>query len=169
MPVQTDVEHPLGAPGKLTVIPAIRFDSYSTSSAGYPDTNKTAVSPKFAATYRPLDWLFVFGNIGKAFRAPGINDLYLNGVHFSVPHPILPNVAVANTFEPNPNLKPETSKHWEAGAGLSFADLLMPGDSLHAKASYWGQNVDDYISLNVFTPDTFYTLGCHAAHLPCRL
>ncbi|HEY0283053.1 MAG TPA: TonB-dependent hemoglobin/transferrin/lactoferrin family receptor [Rhizomicrobium sp.] len=158
--IEANIDRPLGAPGKLTLVPAIRYDSYSTSSTGNPDTDETSVSPKFAATYAPVNWLFAFGNVGKAFRAPGVNSLYLNGIHFSVPHPILPGVSVANTFQPNPTLKPETSHYWEAGAGVVFADLISAGDSLTAKASYWEQSVDDYISLNVFTPATFYAPGC---------
>ncbi len=158
--VEANVDRPLGAPGKLTLIPALRYDSYSTSSTGNPDTSRTAVSPKFAATYAPVDWLFVFGNVGKAFRAPGINELYLTGQHFTVPHPILPGVSVANNFVPNPNLRPETSKYWEAGAGLAFDNLLAQGDALRVKASYWKQSVDDYINLSVFVPPTFYTDGC---------
>lgn len=157
---EINVVHPLGAPGKLTLIPALRYDTYGASSAGNPDVNKDAVSPKFAATYAPTDWLFVFGNVGKAFRAPGINDLYLTGVHFSVPHPILPGVSVANSFVPNPTLRPETSRYWEAGAGLTFHHLLTAGDSFNVKASYWNQNVDDYINLAVFVPASFYTDGC---------
>ncbi len=158
--IEATVDQPLGAPGKLTLVPAIRYDSFSTSSTGNPDTNQDSVSPKFAATYAPVDWLFLFGNVGEAFRAPGINNLYLSGIHFTVPHPILPGVSVANTFEPNPNLKPETSHYWEAGAGVSFANLLSDGDSFTAKASYWEQSVDDYINLSVFTPAMFYSMGC---------
>lgn len=158
--IEADIAQPLGAPGKLTLIPAIRYDSYSASSTGHPNTEETAVSPKIAATYAPVDWLFVFGNMGKAFRAPGINELYLAGIHFTVPHPILPGVSVANTFIPNPDLKPETSKYWEAGAGLVFDDVLSPGGRLTVKASYWEQNVDDYINLSIFIPPTFYSLGC---------
>jgi hemoglobin/transferrin/lactoferrin receptor protein len=158
--IEADIDCPLGAPGKLTLIPAVRYDSFDSSSTGNPDLSKTATSPKLAATYAPADWFFVFGNVGKAFRAPGINELYLNGIHFEVPHPFLPGVSVANTFQPNPNLKPETSKYWEAGAGLSFSDVLTSGDTLRGKASYWHQSVDDFIDLSVFTPPTFYSLGC---------
>ncbi len=158
--IEANVDRPLGAPGKLSLIPAIRYDSYDASSTGNPDTSKTSVSPKFAATYQPLDWLFVFGNVGEAFRAPGINELYLTGIHFSVPHPILPGISVANTFLPNPDLKPETSHYWESGAGVTFADLATPDDSLRAKASYWSQSVDDFIDLSVFLPPNFYSDGC---------
>jgi hemoglobin/transferrin/lactoferrin receptor protein len=158
--VEAVIDRPLGVPGKLTLVPAIRYDSFSTSSTGNPDTNRDSVSPKFAATYAPVDWLFLFGNVGKAFRAPGINNLYLSGIHFTVPHPILTGVSVANTFQSNPNLKPETSRYWEAGAGLSFADVFASGDALTAKASYWEQSVDDYINLVVSVPTTFYTTAC---------
>lgn len=158
--IEANIDRPLGAPGKLTLIPAVRYDSYSTSSTGNPDTGETSASPKFAATYAPVGWFFVFGNVGKAFRAPGINELYLNGIHFSVPHPFLPGVSVANTFMPNPNLKPETSHYWEVGAGLVFDDLVSSGDALRVKASHWNQSVDDFINLSVFTPPTFFSLGC---------
>lgn len=151
---------PLGAPGVLTLIPAVRYDSYNTSSAGNPDTSKSKTSPKFAATYEPVKWFFVFGNVGEAFRAPGINELYLRGVHFSVPHPILPGVSVANSFVPNPNLEPESSFYWETGAGLNFSGVLTEGDRLLVKSSYWSQRVDDYINLSVMTPASFYSPGC---------
>ena len=159
--LEANVDRPFGAPGKLTVIPAIRYDSFSSSSTGNPDLDKSATSPKLAVTYAPTDWGFVFGNVGEAFRAPGINELYLSGIHFEVPHPIFgPAVSVANTFQPNPNLKPETSKYWEAGAGLTFDNLLTQNDTLRGKASYWHQNVDDFIDLSVFLPATFYSMGC---------
>ncbi len=157
---EANVDQPLGAPGKLTLIPAVRYDSFRSSSTGNPSLNKTATSPKLAATYRPVEWLFVFGNAGTAFRAPGINELYLAGIHFEVPHPVLPGVSVANRFVPSPNLKPETSRYWEAGAGLQFNNLLTPEDSLRSKASYWHQSVDDFIDLSVFTPRMFYSGGC---------
>ncbi len=53
---EANVDHPLGAPGKLTLIPAVRYDSYRNSSTGYPDTRKTAVSPKLALTDLYASW-----------------------------------------------------------------------------------------------------------------
>ncbi|MBI1213400.1 MAG: TonB-dependent receptor [Alphaproteobacteria bacterium] len=156
--IEATVERPLGAPGKLMIIPGIRYDSFEASSTGYPDKEETAVSPKIAATYQPADWFFVFGNMGKAFRAPGINELYLTGTHFSLPHPCylfnLPSCPgglpdVVNSFVPNPSLEPETSKYWEAGAGFSFDNVVTADDRVRVKGSYWQQNVDDFINLAV--------------------
>lgn len=156
--IEATIVNPLGAPGELTIIPGVRYDAYEASSTGNTDKEETAVSPKIAATYQPTEWFFVFGNAGKAFRAPGINELYLSGVHFTVPHPCylfgLPGCPAglpdaANTFVPNPNLDPETSKYWEAGAGLSFDNVFAAGDLLRFKGSYWHQNVDDFINLAV--------------------
>ena len=60
--LEATAERPLGAPGKLTIVPGIRYDSYEASSSGHPDKEETAVSPRIAATYQPTDWFFVFGN-----------------------------------------------------------------------------------------------------------
>jgi hemoglobin/transferrin/lactoferrin receptor protein len=173
--IEATADRPLGAPGKLTIIPGIRFDSYQASSTGQPDKEETAVSPKIAATYQPTDWFFVFGNTGKAFRAPGINELYLEGTHFTLPHPCylfgLPGCPaglpdVANTFVPNPNLEPETSKYWEAGAGLSFDNILAASDLLQMKASYWEQDVDDFINLTVVAAPSAQCF--FPPYLPCN-
>jgi hemoglobin/transferrin/lactoferrin receptor protein len=159
--VEADVETPFGAPGTLTIIPGVRYDTYEASSTGNLDKEEHASSPKLAVTYQPDDMFFVFGNIGKAFRAPGINELYLSGVHFSVPHPILgPGVAVPNNFVPNPNLDPETSRFWEGGIGFEFGNLTADNDVLQIKASTWNQDVDDFIAQVVNTPPTFFTIGC---------
>jgi hemoglobin/transferrin/lactoferrin receptor protein len=166
--IEATADRPLGAPGKLTIIPGIRYDSFSAFSAGNPDREESAVSPKIAATYQPTDWFFVFGNTGKAFRAPGINELYLSGIHFEIPHPCNfspvppPGCAalgnVANTFVPNPNLEAETSKFWEAGAGFTFNDLVTSDDALLIKGSYWQQDIDNFINLavNVTFPATCF-------------
>ena len=173
--IEATVQNPLGAPGELILIPGIRYDGYEASSTGNPDKEETAVSPKIAATYQPVDWFFVFGNAGKAFRAPGINELYLSGVHFQIPHPCgfgppppgcPASSFVANNFVPNPNLEPETSTYWEAGAGFSFDDVIAVGDVLRFKGAYWHQDVDDFINLAVAV--TFPGTCFFPPYAPCN-
>jgi hemoglobin/transferrin/lactoferrin receptor protein len=173
--VEATIQNPLGAPGELTLIPGVRYDGYEASSTGNADKEETAVSPKIAATYQPVEWFFVFGNAGKAFRAPGINELYLSGVHFQIPHPCgfgppppgcPASSFVSNNFVPNPNLEPETSKYWEAGAGFSFDDVFDVGDVLRFKGSYWHQDVDDFINLAVAV--TFPATCFFPPYAPCN-
>ena len=119
-----------------------------------------------------MDWLRVFASYAEGFRAPSVNELYLDGVHFSVPHPTLFDPAtgqyvfVSNSFIPNPDLKPETSETTEIGFGLDFRDVLGEGDRLQGKVSYYESQVDDLINLGV---DFAYDASCFAgpSYFPC--
>lgn len=145
--------------GELLLIPGVRYDEFESSSSIAPGvTNSSdAVSPRFAASFEPAgaDWMRVFGSYSEGFRAPSINELYLDGVHFSVPHPVLFNprigsfVFVPNNFIPNPDLVPENTETVEFGVGFDFADLVFNGDRLQAKVSYFETSADDLINLTV--------------------
>lgn len=143
----------LGRPGvgagQLTLIPGVRFDRFMSQSELSEDIDETAISPKIAAAYRPLEWLSVFGNYGKAFRAPSYNEAYSVGNHFVIP---LPGGLVANDFITNPDLQPETAIGWEAGGSLKFDNVLMADDRLRFKGSYWQNSVENLIQLEVSTP-----------------
>lgn len=169
--IEAEVDRPLGLPGSLIVIPAIRYDEFESSSSIDPETSSDdEVSPRFAVSYGPADWFRVFGSYAEGFRAPSINELYLDGVHFPVPHPVLFNPAmgqfvfVNNNFVPNPNLTPETSETVEVGFGLNFRDLVSQGDRLQGKISYYESDVTDLINLSVdfafdptcFAPPSFF-------------
>ncbi|MEM9988700.1 MAG: TonB-dependent receptor, partial [Pseudomonadota bacterium] len=123
-----------------------------------------ATSPRFAISYGPNEWFRIFGSYAEGFRAPSINELFLNGVHFSLPHPQLFNpmmgqfVFVNNNFIPNPNLKPEETQTFEVGVSGDFADLFSQGDRLKGKISYFESDIDDLINLSVdvtFDPTCF--------------
>ncbi|MEM9839593.1 MAG: TonB-dependent hemoglobin/transferrin/lactoferrin family receptor [Pseudomonadota bacterium] len=163
-------QEPLGLPGELIVIPGIRYDDFENSSdtAG-TDNQDDALSPRLAASYGPLPWLRVFGSYAEGFRAPSLNELFLDGVHFSLPHPTLfdpagtpPNFTfVTNNFIPNPDLEPERAETIEVGIGVDFADLISTGDRLQAKLSYYESDVEDLIDLAVdvtFEPTCFAPL-----------
>ncbi len=159
-------------PGKLNIIPGIRWDSFETSEPGGTfDVNENEVSPKIGIAYKPLPQFLFFGNYAEGFRAPSFNEAFADGTHFTVPNLSVPPgpfgpVFVANLFIGNPDLVPEDSQTWEIGAGIDFDGVLADGDVLTAKASYYNSDVDNLIGLDVQTP-----LGCFvpafAAIMPC--
>jgi len=153
--------------GQLRLIPGIRYDKFRSNSEIADDIDEDAVSPKIAAAYQPVEWFTVFGNYGKAFRAPSYNEAYSIGNHFVIP---LPGGVVANDFIPNPDLQPETALGWEAGASFRFANVMMQGDVLRLKGSYWENEVENLIELDVQTPFGNLSPTCFGAPFgpPCR-
>ena len=118
------------------------------------------VSPRLAFSYQPLSWFRGFASYTEGFRAPSINELYLDGTHFAVPHPILGSagVFITNEFVPNPDLSAEDSETFEVGFGLDFVDVIGQGDSLTLKTSYYQSDVDNLIDVSVdfaFDPTCF--------------
>ena len=171
--VEAELDQPLGLPGQLILIPGIRYDEFESSSELNAETaSREEISPRFAASYGPVNWFRLFASYAEGFRAPSVNELYLDGVHFSVPHPTLFNPAtgsmvfVNNNFIPNANLKPETSETVEIGFGLDFQNLVAQGDRLQGKISWYESDVEDLINLGVdFTYDPTCFVG--PTFFPC--
>lgn len=137
---------PLGLPGDLLVIPGLRFDYYGSDSDENSANSDQAVSPKIGLSYLPADWLMFYGSYAHAFSAPNINDLYLTGVHFQIPG------FGTNFFQPNPDLKPQTTRTIEAGMGIQFEDLAFSGDRLTAKGGWFLTYGEDFITRVVDQP-----------------
>lgn len=145
--------------GQFVVIPGVRFDSFESTSSIAPDQDNSddAVSPRFAASFAPqgAEWLRLFGSYAEGFRAPSINELYLDGIHFSIPHPVLFNPAAGsfvlspNNFIPNPDLVPEETQTVEFGAGVDFKKIFVESDRFQAKVSYFETEADELINLSV--------------------
>jgi hemoglobin/transferrin/lactoferrin receptor protein len=143
--------------GEFLIIPGVRYDEFeSSSSVALGEQNSdNAVSPRFAASYGPATWLRLFGSYSEGFRAPSVNELYLDGVHFSLPHPVLFNPArgslvfAPNNFVANPDLVPEDTSTREFGVGFDFSNLVAKGDQLQAKVSYFETKAEELINLSV--------------------
>ncbi|GAB5458073.1 MAG: TonB-dependent hemoglobin/transferrin/lactoferrin family receptor [Henriciella sp.] len=143
--------------GDFLFIPGVRYDEFESSSslATGQENSDNALSPRFAVSYGPTEWFRTFGSYSEGFRAPSVNELYLDGVHFSIPHPVLFNPAIGsfvfapNNFVPNPDLVPENTETVELGVGFNFANLATNGDRLQAKVSYFETTADDLINLSV--------------------
>ena len=146
--------------GEFTLLPGVRWDRFENEAVGQTSTEDEAVSPKIGASWKPVDALILFGNWSEAFRAPSYNEIYADYLHFQIPNlgnigPYGPEM-VSNFFIPNPDLVPEESETWEAGAGVDLSDLFGDGDSFTAKASYYHSDVDNLIDLEVNIPFTCF-------------
>ena len=171
--LETTLDRPLGLPGELLIIPGGRYDVYESTSETAGSVQSTEeFSPRLAASYGPAEWFRVFASYSEGLRAPSVNELYLDGTHFSVPHPTLFNPAmgsfvfVSNNFVPNTMLVPETSETIEFGFGVDFTDLLAQGDRFQGKISRYESDVEDLINLNVdFAYDPTCFIG--PSYFPC--
>jgi len=125
---------------RLSVVPGVRYDHYrqARESGESPEVSEGEVSPRLAIGYQPLDWLYVYGSYAEAFRAPNLTDLYVTGQHF-----------FGNAFVPNPNLRPEKAKTYEAGVRARFRDVVQPNDRISAEFVYFHSDVRDFIDLLV--------------------
>jgi hemoglobin/transferrin/lactoferrin receptor protein len=150
---------PFGLPGELVVLPGIRADEYESTSAIGANNEDSATSGRFGVSYAPTENVVLFANWAEAFRAPSVNEIYLDGTHFSLPHPVLgPAVFITNEFIANPDLRPETTETVEVGVGFDFDGVLRPGDRLELKTSYFETQAEDLINLSVnfaFDPTCF--------------
>ncbi len=149
---ELNLTRPLGLPGELTFLPSIRFDTfdltYKDDDPNLRDFSDQAISKKLGVAYKPADWLLLFGNYGEAFRAPSFTEFYAQGNHFPgglfFP-PFGPPQLRYNIFIPNPNLRPQEGVSLEGGLGFDFKNVVMQGDRLKIKGSYWTTDATDFI------------------------
>ncbi|TVR97533.1 MAG: TonB-dependent receptor, partial [Rhodospirillales bacterium] len=138
-------------PGDILVIPGARWDHFSSSSDVADRSSDSRWSPRIGVSYLPTPWSLLFANYGQGFRAPSVNELFASGVHFRIP--IGPGIV--NRFVPNPDLRPQRTTTWEAGAGIDFEDVLGPGDRFQVKGSRYVTRGTDFIDLQVNQPTPF--------------
>ncbi len=147
--------------GTWTLIPGVRYDRFENEADGGPSTDDDAISPRIGLSYQPTEWLVVYGSYAEAFRAPSFNEIFADGVHFTIP--LGPFVEAPNFFIPNPDLEPETSKTFEFGAGLTFGDVLFGGDTIALKGGYFESDVENLIDLDV---DLVVSPSCFGPGIP---
>lgn len=133
--------------GALTLFPALRFDFYDLNPTDDPllttfvpqGQSDSRLSPKFGATLKLAPEVFLFGNYAQGFLAPTPSQVN-NFFEF---------IAGGYTSIPNPDLAPETSESFEAGA-------RYVGDIVSLQLTAFRGDYDNFISQQVirgaFTP-----------------
>ena len=136
----------------LRVEASARFDHWANTNAqsvdpiagsvSYADRSKDAFSPRLGVHYDVRSNLGVHGALYQAFRAPNLAELYRKQI----------NANASQITLPNPDLKAESGRGWEAGLNW------QPIDMLQVKATWY---VADYNDFNV--PVTFAAANRPAA------
>lgn len=131
---------------KLLLSPSVRYDHYDTSSktVKYKDNH---LSPATKLTWIVTNWLDFTAKYNEAFRAPSMQERFVSGSHFGAETLGLTQV---NKFIANPNLRPETAKNKEITANLHFDSLFKKGDKFKIEATYFRNDVKDFINLKIF-------------------
>lgn len=131
---------------KLLLSPSVRYDHYDTSSktVKYKDNH---LSPATKLTWIVTNWLDFTAKYNEAFRAPSMQERFVSGTHFGAD---IAGRNEINKFVANPNLRPETAKNKEITANLHFDSLFKQGDKFKIEATYFRNDVKDFINLKIF-------------------
>lgn len=108
---------------RLLIIPSLRYDDSNRFSGN--------VSPKLGVTYKMNDNFRLKANVGKGFKAPTLDDMYMEMTK------IMGGIVVHVTG--NPDLKPEKSTSYELGIEGEKGNTF-------GKLSYFVNDVTDLIT-----------------------
>lgn len=150
---------------KLLLSPSVRYDHYDTSSktVKYKDNH---LSPATKLTWKVTNWLDFSAKYNEAFRAPSMQERFVSGSHFGAN---LAGKYAVNKFVANPNLRPETAKNKEITANLHFDSLFKQGDKFKIEATYFRNDVKDFINLKIFNDaNTSTSTSANGAFLPTK-
>lgn len=135
------------AVGPVTLFPALRFDHYALDPQNDPllpafqeaRQSGSRVSPKVGATLALGRGFSLFGNYAQGFKAPEPSQV----------NQFFQNLAFGYRSEPNPGLRPETSRSVEGG-------IRFGGGGVRAQLTAFHADYDNFISQEVvggaFTP-----------------
>lgn len=120
---------------------AIRYDNFSSQSnadgADPEGVEEDNVSGLIGASFEVSEFLRLHASYGEAFRAPSLLESYAAGQHFP-----------GNSFEPNPNIRPEKAANKEVGFTIDTASFSgIP--HLELRANFFENKIEDFIELVV--------------------
>jgi len=139
---------------RLEIVPGLRYDNYrrDPDAADLDDVEEGFFSPRLGISFRPNENWQVYGNVARAFRAPSLTELFVDGVHFATPgFPLGPGATFTgiNNFVPNPDLEPEKSTQIELGARYAATGVFRAGDVLSGSVNAYYADVEDFINQTV--------------------
>ncbi|WGL16092.1 TonB-dependent hemoglobin/transferrin/lactoferrin family receptor [Microbulbifer bruguierae] len=152
----------------FTLTPGVRYDRFEANSQQLVDSTRedTAVSPAIAASVKATEWLNLSASYAKAFRAPGVEEMYTQGTHYAYGDFSFMGMGfLANTFIPNPDLKAEEAQNAELRADVAFSGLATDSDQLTASATVFRNRVDNFIEQVVINPHFMFGFPMNTTYL----
>ncbi|WP_051687177.1 TonB-dependent hemoglobin/transferrin/lactoferrin family receptor [Microbulbifer sp. HZ11] len=152
----------------FTLTPGVRYDRFEAESQQLSESARedTAVSPSIAASVKATDWLNLSASYAKAFRAPGVEEMYTQGTHYAYGDFSFMGMGfLANTFIPNPDLESEEAANTELRADFAFSGLATENDQLTASASVFRNKVDNFIEQVVINPHPVFGFPMNTTYL----
>ncbi|MHA6692104.1 TonB-dependent receptor domain-containing protein [Devosia sp. A449] len=129
---------------QLTLVAGLRGDFHwvKATTAGIPEINGSAFSPKLAAHYEINDTIAIFGSLAHTERLPTIDELY------SVGDAVLPaGTSLGSSGKiASLDLRKEQANTIEGGFALSGYDLLQDGDTVTVKTTGFYSDLTDLIA-----------------------
>lgn len=145
------VDGELALTNRLSVNPGVRYDhiTLDAESNDLESARLENVSPQITATYRFTPDLLAYASYSRAFRAPGLRQLFVGGPHFP-----------GNEYIPNPDLRPEEAANREIGLRYTGRAVLTGTDRLELTLNGYQNDIDDFIEQVVFAATTqFVNVG----------
>jgi iron complex outermembrane receptor protein len=103
----------------------------------YSSRTANSFDPKFSLVYKPFELTTLRTDVGRAFRAPTVYELYSTWSYFGY------------TFASNPNLNPETTESWD----VSIEQGLWKGAKV--KVTYFENYLSNLIYLETVHATTY--------------
>lgn len=114
-----------------------RYDQFDREVLGVAeDYDKSRFSPRVGVSWEVVPGFNLLANYSEAFRAPTPHETSSNGplnAHY--------------WYRPNPDLKSETSREYEAGFSWRRTGLFSNDDHFSTKAMYFKGRIEDMIRL----------------------
>lgn len=118
------------ADDRVRIVAGARYD-------GKTDVFGDEVSPRLAFVFTPTDALVLRAGWSTAFRFPTFTEMYQASWFLNAQTPA--RAIPLTVFQPNPNLKPEQIRTYDAGAEYRFSP------SLSGRVDLFRSQIDDFI------------------------